>query len=188
MKKIKREKNIVFVVLLIIIITISLIGITVFQNLHDTSSNVQLNNTGYLGESKLFLISANTSYGVYSTNTSWTGDTFDNQNCFVITATIRNDYTLEELQTANTYLENTHTGKVYFAVKATLYEGTSQISANDITNAITGSMSPPLGVPQWNLYCNETNTVEIYMATNNRNIDNYTIKLVTLDLSGLPIP
>jgi len=209
MEKLKKG-NVLFVVLLIVIIAVSLLTVNVFKNSQSTSnnapqsspqntpsntpqntpSNAQLNNAGYLdyreSETKLFLVSANASYGVYSANAAWPGGTFDGQDCFVITATIRSDYTLEELQALSVHL--TGTGRVCFAVRVTLYDGISQVSANDVTGAIVGSMSPPLGVPQWNLRYGETDTVEIYMATNNKNIDNYSINLIILDLSGLPIP
>jgi hypothetical protein len=119
---------------------------------------------------------------------TWPWGAFEDQDCFVITATIRSDYVLEELQTFSVKSDGSHSRRVYFAVSATLYDGTSQVSADDVTSAIIGNLAPPLGVPQWTLYCGETDTVEIYMATNNRNIDNYTINLKIVDLSGLPIP
>jgi hypothetical protein len=209
MKNLKRNKLITLAVLLIITVAISLLAINMFQKLpqsvandttqtspQNTPSNAKLNNAGYLEhrnqqsmiieESKLFLVSANASYGVYSANAQWPGGKFDGQDCFVITATIRNDYTAEELQSASFYGD--HTGRVYFAVSATIYSGTSQVSANDVSGAIIGSMSPPLGVPQWWVRCGETDTIEIYVATNNKNIDNYSINIIMLELSGLPIP
>ena len=213
----KMGKMIAFVVLIIIALAVSLCIINIFQkSSHDTVSNVpssfptstvsnvpsssppntpsnaQLNNAGYLeysgSESKLFLVSANASYGVYSANAAWSGGTFDGKDCFVITATIRSDYTLEELREVGIYPGGYHSGRVYFAVSVALYDGASQVSANDVSGAIVGSMSPPLGVPQWDLRCGETDTVEIYLATNNRSIDSYSINLRILELSGLPIP
>ena len=191
MRNLKRTKWIPLVVLIIVVIVVSLLAINHLQtsssstpsntpqvSSSSTPSNASLNNAGYLEyrdqESKLFLVSANASYGVYSANATWSGGTFDNRDCFVITATIRNDYTNPE--------------RVYFAVSATLYAGSSKVSANDVTGAIIGSMSPPLGVPQWSIRCGETDTVEIYLATNNKNIDIYSINIIILELSGLPIP
>jgi hypothetical protein len=192
MKKLKTGTIVVFAVLLIVIIIVSLIAVNAFQNLQNgTSSNAQLNNAGYLdyrGQTKLFLVSANASYGVYSADKPWPGGTFDSQDCFVITINIRSDYTLEELEEFNVFSDRSHSGRVYFAVHATLYDGTSQVSADDVTSAITGQMSAPLGVPQWCLYCDETDTVEIYLAIGNRNIDSYSISLRILDLAGIPIP
>ncbi|MDR2707157.1 MAG: hypothetical protein LBB87_00195 [Nitrososphaerota archaeon] len=212
MKKLKTGNIVIFAVLLIVIIVVSLFAVNAFRNSHNTEndtsqpsasntpqpspqnvpSNAQLNNAGYLeyrdGESKLFLVSANASYGVYSANMPWIGGTFGGQDCFAITATIRSDYTREELQELGIISDAYHSGRVYFAVCATLYEGSSQVSADDVSGAIVGSMSPPIGAPQWCLLCGETDTVEIYMATNNRNIDNYTIEFRILDLSGMAIP
>jgi hypothetical protein len=197
MKKLKTRNIVVFAILLIVIIIVSLLAIYAFQNSqNDTSSNAQLNNAGYLNAgyldysdpTKLFLVSANTSYGVYSANMPWPGGTFDSQECFVITANIRSDYTLEELEAFSVFADGSHSGGVYFAVSATLYDGTSQVLADDVTGAIAGRMSPPLGVPQWCLYCGETDIVEIYLSTSNKNIDSYSINLKILELSGLPIP
>ena len=71
-------------------------------------------------------------------------------------------------------------------MSATLYDNDSQVSANDVTGNILGYRSPHYGVPQRMIRCGETDTLTIYMAINNRNIDNYSINLVMLDLSGLP--
>ncbi|MCL1966021.1 MAG: hypothetical protein FWF66_03540 [Candidatus Bathyarchaeota archaeon] len=205
MRKPKMGNIVLLIILLIVILAVSLSVVNVFQNSHDevsdapqlsppnTPSNAQLNNAGYLahrddGESKLFLVSANASYGVYSANMFWGGGTFVGQDCFAITAKIRSDYTLEELQKFSVYSDGYHSGNVYFAVRVTLYDGASQVSASDVSGAIVGSMSPPLGVPQWDLSYGETGTVEIYLATNSRNIDNYSIDLRIIELSGLPIP
>jgi len=200
MKKPKIVNIVVFVVLLIVILFVSLVAINVFQNSQNTPnndshvppqntpSNAQLNNAGYLEGSKLYLVSANASYGVYSADMSWDGGTFDSQDCFVITATIRSDYTLEELQAMGVYPEGYPPDRVSFAVSATIYDGVSKVSTDDITSAIIGSMSPPLGIPQWRVYCGETQTVEIYVAINSRNISSYSIILKIIDFSGLPIP
>jgi hypothetical protein len=184
----KTKKLIIFLVFAIVAIGILLLAINVFQiSSSNTVSDATLNNVGYLGDSKLFLVSANVSYGVYSANASWSGGTFDDQDCFVITATIRNDYTLEELQSFWSY--GVHSGRVYFGASATLYEkGSSEVLANDVTGAICGSISHHLGVPQWYVCCGETGTVEMYLAINNKNIDSYTINIIMLELSGLPIP
>jgi hypothetical protein len=189
MEKLKRRIA-VFVVLIVVMVSVSLYVFNVFQNSsQNTVSNAQLNNVGYLGESNLFLISANVSYGIYSANMPWTGGTFDDQDCFVITATIRSDYTLEQLQPFDTLPDSTgHNGQVHFAVSATLYDRDSQVSANDVTGAIIGYITPMLGCPQRALRCGETDTIEIYMTANDKNIDNYTINLVILDLAGHPIP
>jgi len=216
MENLKINKMTLFVVFLIVIIAISLLAVNIFKNSestpnndpqpspnntpsnipnnipsdipNNTPSNAQLNNAGYLGESKLFLVSANASYGVYSANAALSGGTFDNKECFVITAIIRSDYTAEELQTLDIIPGGTHSGRVYFAVSATLYDGTSQVPTNDVTGAIVGSMSSPLGVPQWSIYCGEIRIVEIYLVINTQSIDNYSLNLKMIDLSGLPIP
>lgn len=178
-----------FVVLIVVIIGVTLCTINFFQNSsQNVASNAQLTNVGYLGESNLFLISANASYGVYSANMPWSGGTFDNQDCLVITATIRSDYTLEQLQPFAIFPDSTNIGSVYFIVSATLYDGISQVSANDVTGTIIGHRVPWLGIPQRSLYCGETDTVEIYMTINNRNINNYSIDLIMLNLQGVPIP
>ena len=73
-------------------------------------------------------------------------------------------------------------GTAYFGLTATLYCNNAQISANDITSP--GSV--PLGVPQIALASGQTTTVEIDMATSDRNISSYIIDPIAVE--GYPIP
>ena len=112
------NKNLIYwisLTFILIIIFASMFMLITRSSQDEIRNSAQLNNVGYLGESKLFLVSANVSYGVYSASAPWSGGTFDDQDCFVITATIRNDYTVEELQALDNSIYPTgHPGKAHF--------------------------------------------------------------------------
>ena len=134
------------------------------------TANANLSNAGYLAGSKLFLLSAKATYG-----------THDGQACIIIEATVRNDYTAQQPPPMDNFPSNS-SGEAYFGLTAKLYDENAQIVANDVTSP--GSV--PLGVPEIGLGSGQTCKVEIDMATSNRNVNNYSIKLV--DIAGYPIP
>jgi hypothetical protein len=162
--------------IIIIVTAVTILSIFVVINLAQKpsqevlKSNAKLNNAGYLGGSKLFLVSANAAYGVHG-----------GQACFIITATMRNDYTEQQPPPMDNSTVNS-SGTAYFGLTATLYCNNAQISANDIT--CPGSV--PLGVPQIALASGQTTTVEIDMATSDRNISSYIIDPIAVE--GYPIP
>ena len=136
----------------------------------NASSNPKLNNVGYLSGSKLYLISANSSY-----------QTINGKACLVIDATIRNDYTAQEPPPMdNSGINNT--GMAYFGLTAILYEGNKIVSSEDVTS--TGSS--PLGVPQIGLGSGQTSVIPIDMETSSHNVDGYSIFLIAI--AGYPIP
>jgi hypothetical protein len=143
--------------IIIIVTAVTILSIFVVINLAQKpsqevlKSNAKLNNAGYLGGSKLFLVSANAAYGVHG-----------GQACFIITATMRNDYTEQQPPPMDNSTVNS-SGTAYFGLTATLYCNNAQISANDITT-----------------------TVEIDMATSDRNISSYAIDPIAVE--GYPIP
>ena len=162
------------VVFLLIALLIASTAITVYEynqigNMN-TSSNPKLNNAGYLSGSKLYLISANSSY-----------QTINGKACLVIDATIRNDYTAQ----APPPMDNSginNTGMAYFGLTAILYEGNKIVSSEDVTS--TGSS--PLGVPQIGLGSGQTSVIPIDMETSSHNVDGYSIFLIAI--AGYPIP
>jgi hypothetical protein len=134
------------------------------------SSYVLLNDPGYLNGTKLFLVSAKTTYG-----------THNGQACFIIYATVRNDYTTQQPPPMDNF-EGNSSRTAYFGFTAKLYGQTGLIAARDVTSP----ESPPLGVPEIGLDSGQTYTYQIDMATSNRNVDNYSIDLVAI--AGYPIP
>ena len=132
------------------------------------SSNATLNNPGYLGGSKLFLISANASYKSVS-----------GKACLVINATVRNDYTAQNPPPMDNYPGNS-SGMAYFGLTATLYVKNTQLQSEDINSGA------PLGVSQIGLSSGDTYVYEIDMATSSHNVNSFSIDLVMV--AGYPIP
>src|SRR5271169_188488 len=141
------------VVFLLIALLIASTAIAAYENNQirnmNTSSNPKLNNAGYLSGSKLYLISANSSY-----------QTINGKACLVIEATVRNDYTAQEPPPMDNSGINS-TGMVYFGLTAIFYEGNKIVSSEDVTS--TGSS--PLGVPQIGLGSGQTSVIPIDMET-----------------------
>jgi hypothetical protein len=140
------------------------------------ADNARLSNPGYLKidngkfveDTKLYLISAMGFYGVH-----------DGQECFIINASVRNDYKIQN-ETDITFSSNN--GTAVFAVKATLSNMWGKVYASDLTDV----RAVPLERPQYSLNSGQTASVIICMSTWNRNIDSYSIDLVYL--SGLLAP
>ncbi len=133
-------------------------------------ANAKLDDAGYLNGTKLFLISAKTMYG-----------THDGQACFIIDATVRNDYSAQEPPPMNNFGGNS-TGTAYFGLTGKLYDETGQIASSDVTSP----GSAPLGVPEIGLDSGQTYKMEIDLATSSHDVDNYSISLI--DIAGYPIP
>jgi hypothetical protein len=134
------------------------------------AADAKIDYTGYLNGTKLFLVSANATYGMHS-----------GQACFIITATIRNDYTAQQPPPMDNYAGNS-SGTAYFGLTAKLYDKTGLITSSDVTSP----GSAPLGVPEIGLDSGQTYTVEIDMTTSSQNVDNYSINLIAI--AGYPIP
>jgi hypothetical protein len=132
-----------------------------------SAADARLLEPGYLNDSRLYLISATARYGTVS-----------GQNCFIINATVRSDYT-EESPPPGGIGNST---SAFFGITATLYHSNKAVEASDVT----GPGLVPLGVPQHVLAINETGWFEIDMATNSRNVDSYSITL--LGIASGPIP
>jgi hypothetical protein len=103
------------------------------------------------------------------------------QACFIINATVRNDYTAQQPPPMDNFPGNS-SGTAYFGLTAKLYDKTGLIASSDVTSP----GSAPLGVTEIGLDSGQTYTVEIDMATSSRNVDNYSINI--LDIAGYPIP
>ena len=132
------------------------------------ATNAKLINPGYLNDTKLFLVSANATYGAHN-----------GQACFIINVTVRNDYTAKQPPPMDNWLGNS-TGEAWFGLTATLYDKNGQVNADNIDQGV------PIGVPEVGLYSGETATFQINMGTSSLSIDNYSIVLV--EIAGYPIP
>jgi DNA-binding HxlR family transcriptional regulator len=168
-KKFFQVLSVLLAFLLIASTAIALVEFNQVQQLQ-TGPVAILNDPGYLNSSKLFLISAYSYYGKH-----------DGQACFIIEATIRNDYTLQQLPPMDNFGGNS-SAAAYFFLTAKLYVKNTAIQSEDVTSP----GSPPSGLPQIGLGSGDTFMIEIDMATSNRNVASYTINLV--GLAGYPIP
>ncbi len=122
---------------------------------------------GYIGNSSIYLISAKPYYGTYQRTT-----------VFMINVTVRSDYTLQQ-PPPNTYPPEVNV--TYFILYAKLY---------DIKGAqINSTLYTPSGPPSlyWQVFLNDgqTTSLTIYMATNNRDVDHYTLTFGYL--GGIPV-
>ena len=152
---------------------------TIAASSEPTTSDARLLNSGYLkmpslqaeaaNDSKLFLVSATANFGIH-----------DGQDCLIINASVRSDYTPEQPLSTSSDVSN---GVVYFILHATLFSNGSQIEATEITQP---HAMPVPGSPQHGLAPGGTGYIEMDMAVNNHNIDSYKIDLVALDT--VPIP
>src|SRR5271157_6011084 len=104
------------IVIIALAVTALAVAILLTVNLARTISteplaaNANLNNAGYLAGSKLFLLSANATYV-----------THDGQVCFIIEATVRNDYTAQQPPPMDNFPGNS-SGAAYFGLTAKLYD------------------------------------------------------------------
>ena len=142
-------------------IILSAIGLIVFFQLpQESTAKVEPAAPSYIDNSKIFLLSATSSYGYIGGNPL--------SPCFIVKATIRNDYTPQQ-PVDNSY--NDSQGTAWFIMHANLYDK----NGNQIQSQ---AYIPPNGLPNWNqqnIASNETETLSILMVTSNRNIDHYTL-------------
>ena len=124
------------------------------EPVENLTSNANLASSGYLklpslptqdnGNSRLFLVSATSRYGV-----------FDGQDCFIINATLRNDYSAQLLP-PNSLDGYNDSGNAYFIIMAKLYSQNVQINATEITEPYT---MPVPGSPQHGLVARQIELV-----------------------------
>ena len=139
----------------------------------------------YLSDTRIFLVSANASYGYYPypTVTSPSGNDVilaeNGEPCFIINVTIRSDYSTTN-PPPNPNPNNP--SFVYVFLTAQIFNGENQINATDIT--------PPVGFVNGGAYAPlssaESATVTIYLATNNPDITSF--QIVSRFVSGVPPP
>jgi len=169
----------------LIIVATSVSVILYTQNLPEPLP-VKAVNPQYLGGTRIFLISGETSYGYYPTETNQVtlhetvvqkGDP-----CFFINIKIRNDYT--SASPVDNYSNSS--GKVIVHLTALLYDpnGTA-INSLDVTlpnhNPIWGYNVPAIGLDS-----GETSEYQIILKTASRNIDHYNIVLYYV--GSIPVP
>lgn len=163
-------------ILLVIVIAIA-IGVVVFFQLTakpvasvgTSAAIVEPPAPSYIGNSSIYLLSANSSYG-----------TCDGTPCFIVNVTVRNDYTSQQ-PPPNNFTESS-SGEAWFILIAKLYDKNgAQINAQEFI--------PPQEHPNYNqvgLNSGETTSLNIYMDTTNHDVDHYS--LVFGYLGSIPAP
>jgi hypothetical protein len=143
-----------------------------------------VSNVGYLGSSKIYLVSANSSYGQYDRpeiNSPGFVEVHAGDPCFRITVTLRNDYTIESPVPDSKYSNNTEYAN--FMISAYLYDKNGNIiTAPDVTD----QHWMPIKIPQHGLSYGKTSTFNMILLTSSHDIDRYEIRL--WGPSSMPIP
>ncbi len=140
----------------------------------------------YLGDSRIFIISANASYGNYPFPTV-TDDPDESpiaekgEPCVIINVTLRNDYSYQNPAPAPL----NGSGKVYLALTANLFSNETKISSKDITNAFPlDSVFVNRAFTELNY--GETTEVTDYIATSSHNVTSF--QLVPYYVGEYPPP
>lgn len=132
--------------------------------------------------SRIFVVSANASYGKYpySTQTTLNGSVVKHgEPCVIINVTVRNDYSTQ-YPPPNPNPYNSTVAWVYLT--AQLFSGEKQISATDL---LLFGMPPSAGAFV-SLNSGENGTLTIFLATKNTDITSF--QIVTRYITGLPLP
>ena len=142
--------------ILLAVVLVTAIGVVVFLSLYEISNaKVEPPAPSYIANSRIFLLSANSSYG-YNALTQ----------CFIIRLTVRNDYTSQN--PVGNERDNTE-GFAWFILVAKLYDKNgNQINAQAFT--------PPGKMHNYNqqgLHSGETTSFTVTMATASHDIDHY---------------
>jgi hypothetical protein len=131
-------------------------------------------------ESRIYVVSANASYGYYPYPTV-TFPSYFNSNekfvaengepCVIINVTLRNDYSLQYPAPNPSSLNNNST-EVYVSLTAQLFNNEGKVNSADITNA--GYIaSAGTNSAFTSLNYGESTTVTLYIATSNTNVTSF---------------
>lgn len=164
----KLSEKILLVLLVIVIIAVTLLVMTSLQSAEQSSTNVKPLTPGYIDNSKIFLLSSNSSYGYYY-----------GSPCLIIGVTVRNDYTAQ--QPVPDHIAN-NSGLAWFGLTAELYDKNGAIIDSQ-------SLRPPDSFPNYwqvSLASGETLSLNLYMATTRRDVDHYDLDVGYL--GALPAP
>jgi len=156
------------------VVLVSVLGLYCLHNSSD-ASNFEGPSSGYLTyplgeeETMIFLVSTdNPRYCVYKwSDSNW--DVHDGDPCFILNATVRNDYTAETLwsdEDSPPDLFNNHV-----KLTAHLYNQQGRVDAFDITYPINSHH----GGHVFKIEPEETRSVELYLATDRKDIERYEI-------------
>ena len=125
--------------------------------------------------SRIFVVSANASYGVYpyATRTSLGGGSIVVKNgepCIIINVTVRDDYSTQN--TFTVAFNPLNSTSVYVCLTAQLFNGEKQIKTTDLL--LIGNPANDWGAYAFVSY-GEKATISIYLATKNTNTTSFQI-------------
>jgi hypothetical protein len=130
----------------------------------------------YLPDSRIFVVSANASYGSYPfptvTNQPYSSPVViarQGEPCVIINLTLRNDYSAQT-PAVNHWTNSSPT--VYVSLTAKVFNGNNSISSKDITNAL-GIASAATNSAFTSFDYGENTTVTIYLATNSKDVTSF---------------
>ena len=163
---------------LLVVVTVvlgSILGLYLFT--YSNPSNIDGPRSGYLtrtssSETLIFLVSTdNPRYGVYEgSDAQWSGgEVHEGDPCFIVNVTVRNDYTKDPLSTD----EDSPPGMYnkYVKLTAYIYNQQGRVNAVDVTYPINSLH----GGHVFTVEPEETQSVELYLATDTKNIERYEI-------------
>lgn len=176
--KIKKDKFIIFAAMIAVLV-ILLSAFLIIPQIHHASTLTQPSKpihpvTDYYlsfegNISKIFVVSANASYGnyPYSTRLSPNGALLaeNGEPCYIINVTMRNDYST----------------LMYVWLTAQIFDGENQINATDLLlNGLPPSSGAMVG-----LNSGESGTFSLYLGTNNKEATSF--QIVARIISGVLI-
>jgi len=156
--------NRLFGALLIIVVAVAIVVFIVFQQQNSfcpSRAVLEPAAPGYIGNSSIYLLSAKPYYGTYH-----------GTPVFMITVTVRNDYTAQQ-PPPNQLSGINSTGEAWIILAADLYEKNSV----QIRSGLYTSSGVPPNYFQVGLNSGQTTSLTIYMETNNRDVEHYTLIL-----------
>ncbi len=158
------------VILTVAVLVLATVGISFFILNTQPPTEAKSPDAGYIENSQIYLISANSRYGDYK-----------GSPCFIINVTVRSDYTVEN---PPDNLSSVNTGAAFFILTANLYD-----KSNNTIEA--QRYIPPHSIPsynQQNLGSGDTLTYDIYLTVTQQrhDIDHY--DLVFDYLGSIPAP
>jgi hypothetical protein len=164
------------VLLVVVLVLVSVLG---GYYLYESSNapTIEGPSSGYLtrtssSETLIFLVSTdNPRYGVYEgSDAQWSGgEVHEGDPCFIVNVTVRNDYTKDPLSTD----EDSPPGMYnkYVKLTAYVYNQQDRVDAVDVTYPINSLH----GGHVFTVEPEETQSVELYLATDSKDIERYEI-------------
>jgi hypothetical protein len=140
------------------------------RSVEQLSTNVKNLTPGYIDDSKIFLLSSNSSYGY-----------FYGSPCLIIGVTVRNDYTGQQ-PAPGTVIANS-SGLAWFILTAGLYDKNGVVI--DSQYLLPPGFHPP-NYYQVSLVSGGTLSLNIYMGTARRDVDHYDLGFAYI--GSLPAP